>query len=260
MQSQNSSSSAIRARPAQESDAVARFLAEVAEPMRAQQPQIDATRPSRLPSGSRLLAEALAARRIRVRKVTEGRWTFQFAGSTIGGYAHGVTTLVPAHARRVLADPYRVRALLDLMEVPHPIPMVDEPRADATPPLFGAELLAAERPQSSVISLRAYVVGQQAVSVLAVVEQHAEQTLTVDVTDEVSSELSALAHQALHAIPGLLAGEVAIEVPDLSSAQEALVVGIDEAATIGHHHFPALGPGRAVADAVAEQILFTAAL
>ena len=247
-----------------EDDAVARFLTDYADPMRPRQASIDAERPNPLPKASRLLAEALAARRITVKKVVEGRWVFEFAGSTIGGYSlsddgRGVTTLVSAQARRVLSDAAKLRAHLDLMEIPHPAPL---PMADAeepTEPLFDLEILA-PKPSGSSLQVRTYVVGPEAISVLVIVPVADGRALSVDVTDAASPEISTLAVDAMRAVPGLLCASVALQVRSLDSAEGAEVIGIDEAASIVPHHFPRLGRGRAVADAVAEQILFTAAL
>lgn len=245
-------------------DAVAQFLAEHVEPLRTRQASIDSDRPHPLPTASRLLAEALAARRITVRKITDGRWTFVFAGTTIGGYVlptvgNGVTTLVSAQARRVLRDASKVRAHFDLVDIPHPPPLPSMEEDDATPALFNLESLTPE-PSGSAIHLQAYTVGPETVSILAVVPDHAGRALSVDVTDRVCDQLQTLAVDAMRAIPGLLCASVALETASLDSAENAQVVGIDEAASIVPHHFPRLGRGQPVADAIAEQILFTAAL
>lgn len=252
-----------------EDDVVARFLTDHVEPLRAQQATVEAARPNPLPKPSRLLGEALAARRIAVKKVTEGRWVFEFAGTTIGGYAlthtgagqhsGGVTTLVSAHARRVLRDAPKVRSHLDLMEVPHPAPLPDVSPEDPTPPLFGSEVLA-PKPSGTVLLLRAYVVGREAISVLALVPEGSGPAVSVEVTSLVSEDLRTLAVDAMRAIPGLLCSSVTLEAPSLDTAEGAEVVGIDETASITPHHFPQVGRGQPVADAIAEQILFTAAL
>lgn len=245
--------------PSLHGDIVARFLQEIAEPLRAQQKDRDAARPNPLPVTSQLLAQELKARRISVQRVTAGRWTFSLAGTIIGGFAGNVTTLVSAHARQVLARPDSIRAIFTLMEVPHPVlPEVPEAE-DGTPPLFGPEVLITPGDAADTLSLRAYVVGRTAVSILAVVPHDETHALTVDITDHVDPELATLACDALRAIPGLHAGEVALRTPRWDSAEGAMVVGIDEAASIRPHHFPELGPGRPVAAAIAEQILINAA-
>lgn len=104
------------------------------------------------------------------------------------------------------------------------------------------------------------MVGPEAISVLVIVPDADGRALSVDVTDAASPEISTLAVDAMRAVPGLLCASVALQVRSLDSAEGAEVIGIDEAASIVPHHFPRLGRGRAVADAVAEQILFTAAL
>lgn len=251
-------------------DVVARFLTEHVEPLRAQQAAVEAARPDPLPTPSRLLGEALAARRIAVKKVTEGRWVFEFASTIIGGYSlspngagqpagAGVTTLVSAHARRVLRDAAKVRTHLNLVDVPHPAPLPETSPEDPTPPLFGPEVLA-PKPSGTVLLLRAYVVGREAISVLAIVPDDSGRAVSVEATGLVSDELRTLAVDAMRAIPGLLCASVALETPSLESSQGAEVVGIDEAASITPHHFPQVGRGQPVADAIAEQILFTAAL
>lgn len=250
-------------------DPVAQFLRDVAAPLRARgRPQ----RPDPLPKASQLLAEALRARRIRVKKVVEGRWVFEFAGTVIGGYSltgppgdarprsgGGITTLVSSHARRVLRDAERVRMHFDLMEIPHPAPLPESAADEITPPLFDIELLAPAA-NSSTLPLRAYAVGRETISLLAVVPDEDGGILTVDVTDRAAEEIRSLAVDAMRAIPGLFAAAVALEVESLDSAEGAQVVGIDETASIVPHHFPGLGTGRPVADAIAEQMLFTAAL
>lgn len=261
---QTSSPETAQAPAEAENDVVARFLTDYAEPMRARQASIDADRPAQLPKASQLLAQALAARLITVKKVVEGRWVFEFAGSTIGGYAlsehgTGVTTLVSAQARRVLRDAAKVRAHLALMEIPHPAPLPEFSADETTAPLFDLEVLT-PTPSSTRLPLRAYAVGPETVSVLVVVPDETGRTMSVDVTDVVAAEIRTLAVDAMRAIPGLLCACIALEVDSLDTAEGAEVVGIDESASIVPHHFPQLGRGRPVADAVAEQILFTAAL
>lgn len=211
-------------------------------------------------SDSQLLARSLAARRVSAKRITEGRWVFQFRGNVIGGFANRVTTLVSAHSRRVLRNPRQLVAHLDLAEVPHSIDYED-PSELLQPPLpFDLDLPVGNT--QDLVLLQAYCVGKQAISVVAVVPQSEPggKNQAVGVTSRVSEEVAQLAVNGLRAVPGLLAGAVNLEVASLDTAEGGVVIGIDETASIVPHHYPSLGPGRAVADAVAEHILFTAAL
>lgn len=237
----------------------AEALPALVEVLRQHQSQLDAERPDPLPSPSYLLGKALAARRIRTKKIAEGRWVFEFSGTVIGGYAKGVTTLVSAHSKRILADPASLWAHLDLMDVPHVSGLVSA--ADQLQPMLPFESEISSGPSDDAVLLQAYCVGKKAISVLAgVSESGSEKMITVDVTDTVAEEISALAVDALRAIPGLLAAGVNLQVNSLESTEGAVVIGINEAASILPHHYPQLGAGQPVADAIAEQILFTAAL
>ncbi|WP_022873844.1 hypothetical protein [Nesterenkonia alba] len=229
---------------AQAPEILAQFAAEHIAPHRG-----DFRRAERLPSQLRLLGEALAACQIRVQKVTEGRWVFLFSGTVIGGWANGVTTLASAHSRRILNKPGALEPHLELMGVPY--------RPDPEP-----------SPAPAGIPLQAYVVGQRAVSVLAMVPRESlddahdddPATIAVDLTSTVGEDIADLAVKALRAVPGLYAGAVDLRVQSLENVVGAYVTGIDEAACILPHHFPTLGPGRPVAGALVEEILFTAAL
>src|SRR5699024_8730318 len=133
-------------------------------------------------------------------------------------------------------------------------------RSSRTVPLgFGAST-SGRKPSGTVLLLRAYVVGPEAVSVLAIVPDDTGRSLSVEATDVVSDELRTLAVDAMRAIPGLLCAAVTLQTPSVDSAQGAEVVDIDEAASIIPHHYPQVGRGQPVADAIAEQILFTAAI
>ena len=211
-------------------------------------------------SDSQLLARSLAARRISAKRITEGRWVFEFRGNVIGGFANQVTTLVSAHSRRLLRSPKRLIAHLDLAEVPHAIAYDDA--ADSVQPPLPFELELPTRDTRHTAALQVYCVGKQPVSVVAVVpsQEPSGHNLTVDVTSLVAEDVAQLAVDGLRAVPGLLAGAVNIRVESLDTAEGGVVIGIDETASIVPHHYPGLGPGRPVADAVAEHILFTAAL
>lgn len=211
-------------------------------------------------SDSQLLARSLAARRISAKRITEGRWVFEFQGHVIGGFANRVTTLVSAYSRLLLRTPKRLVAHLDLAEVPHSIEYDDD--VEVFQPPLPIELEPPDRDTRGTVLLQAYCVGKQAVSMIAVTP-HPEtegKTQTVDVTDRVAEDIAQLAVDGLRAVPGLLAGAVNLRVRSLDTADGGVVIGIDETASIVPHHYPGLGPGRPVAETVAEHILFTAAL
>jgi hypothetical protein len=235
-------------------------LLSLLEPLRAQQAQIDATRPDPLLGDSQLLAAALSSRSVTAKRITEGRWVFEFRGHVIGGFANRVTTLVSAHSRRLLGDPAQLRAHLDLMEVPHAIGSDDA--FEQFQPMLPIELEESDSDQDQPALLQAYCVGKSAVSVIGVLPdpEGSGKTLTIDVTDRVDEDISQLAVNGLCSVPGLLAGAVNLQVSSLDTVEGGVVMGIDETASTVPHHYPDLGPGRAVADAVAEHILFTAAL
>lgn len=235
-------------------------LLSLLESLRARQAQIDAARPTPLPSDSQLLADALANRHITAKRITEGRWIFEFRGNVIGGFANRVTTLVSAHSRRLLRDPAQLRAHLDLMEVPHAIEHDDA--SEQLQPMLPLEFDETDDNDDHPALLQAYCVGKEAVSVIAVVPdpEEGKKSLTVDVTDRVEEGIAQLAVSGMSSVPGLLAGAVNLKVRSLDTGDGGVVIGIDETASTVPHHYPNLGRGRAVADAVAEHILFTAAL
>ncbi|GFZ88277.1 hypothetical protein [Nesterenkonia alkaliphila] len=229
--------------------ALAVHLDALAQPERSQAPLSD----------SQLLARALAARGIRAKRITEGRWVFEFRGNVIGGFANRVTTLVSAHSRRVLRDPAQLIAHLDLMEVPHALEY-DDAEDQFQPPLPIEIDLTQDRDKEAVL-VQAYCVGKRAVSVItAVPNPEGGKSLTVDLTGRVAEEIFQLAVDGLRAVPGLLAGAVTLRVSSLDSVEGGVVLGIDETASIVPHHYPDRGQGQPVADALAEHILFTAAL
>lgn len=79
--------------------------------------------------------------------------------------------------------------------------------------------------------------------------------IAVDVLDLLSDELQDLAVDGLWAIPGLGAAAVDLLVPDLSSAEDAVVLEVNPYANIMQFHYPSYGEPRKVNDAIMEEIL-----
>lgn len=79
--------------------------------------------------------------------------------------------------------------------------------------------------------------------------------IAVDVLDELSEELKELAVDGLWAIPGLGAAAVDLLVPDLSTAEGAVVLEVNPYANIMQFHYPSYGQPRKINDAVMEEIL-----
>lgn len=96
---------------------------------------------------------------------------------------------------------------------------------------------------------RPYLLGEEVVA-------HAGG-VTVDVTALVCDALSALAIDALWAMPGCRAAGVDLLVKDLESAQDAVVLDVDARAGFTQHHFPWIGGRRGVADAIVRQMVAT---
>ena len=214
------------------------------------------------PSHRSLLRQALSKRTVEVRTVDHTD-VFVFGGTVIGGMDHRVTTLVSAHARRIAADQTLTRKHLQLQNLP--IPTEDQPLPDG-------------------LDIRAYVAGPQVVAAVAYVPLAAleeqispEETLdaeqlaslrsgpanpeggiAVDVTELLDPALAELAADALWSVPGLAAGAVDLLVPQLDTAADAVVLGLDVEASVVTHHLPALGQSRDVAGAIADQLLIRA--
>ena len=85
-----------------------------------------------------------------------------------------------------------------------------------------------------------------------------EGGIAVDVTELLDPSLTELAADALWSVPGLAAGAVDLWVPQLDSAAEAVVLGLDVEAGVVTHHLPALGEARDVAGAIVDQLLIRA--
>lgn len=82
--------------------------------------------------------------------------------------------------------------------------------------------------------------------------------LTIDVTAVLADALHELAVEAVMAVPGLFAAAVDLEVPDLESAEGAVVRSVLPDADISPAHLPAYGEPRDVAGAIADEILLRA--
>ncbi|KUG59868.1 hypothetical protein [Nesterenkonia jeotgali] len=82
--------------------------------------------------------------------------------------------------------------------------------------------------------------------------------LTIDVTGMLPDALHELAAEAVMAVPGLYAAAVDLLVPDLESAEDALVLTVLPDADIRPAHMPAYGESRDVAGAIADEILLRA--
>ncbi|GFZ88274.1 hypothetical protein [Nesterenkonia alkaliphila] len=79
--------------------------------------------------------------------------------------------------------------------------------------------------------------------------------IAVDVLDLLSDELKELAVDGLWAIPGLGAAAVDLLVPDLGTAEGAVVLEVNPYANIMQFHYPSYGEPRKVNDAIMEEIL-----
>ncbi|WP_166429982.1 hypothetical protein [Nesterenkonia sphaerica] len=79
--------------------------------------------------------------------------------------------------------------------------------------------------------------------------------VAVDVLELLSPELKELAVDGLWAIPGLGAAAVDLLVPDLGTAEGAVVLEVNPYANIMQFHYPSYGEPRKVNDAVMDEIL-----
>ncbi|MBO0595302.1 hypothetical protein I2485_05210 [Nesterenkonia sp. E16_7] len=89
------------------------------------------------PRHDQLLRRALRRRRVTLKPVGEHSQVFVFGGVVVGGMDSVVTTLVSAHARRIVADPLLLRRHLELQEVPLPAEPVEG--AESTQPVESVE-------------------------------------------------------------------------------------------------------------------------
>lgn len=79
--------------------------------------------------------------------------------------------------------------------------------------------------------------------------------IAVDVLDQMGEDLQDLAVDGLWAIPGLGAAAVDMVVPQLGSAEGAVVLEVSAGASIMPFHYPSYGEPRKVNDAVLEEVL-----
>lgn len=79
--------------------------------------------------------------------------------------------------------------------------------------------------------------------------------IAIDVLDLLGEEVKELAVDGLWAIPGLGAAAVDLLVPQLGSAEGAVVLEVNPYANIMQFHYPSYGEPRKVNDAVLEEIL-----
>jgi cyanophycin synthetase len=80
----------------------------------------------------------------------------------------------------------------------------------------------------------------------------------VDVTDVIHPGLAELAGDAVRAIPGLGVAGIDLLVPDITSADRAVVLEANVGANIRIHHCPAYGQPRNVAGAIIDEMIATA--
>ncbi|MGJ9372670.1 hypothetical protein [Nesterenkonia sp. CF4.4] len=224
------------------------------------------------PRHDQLLRRALRRRRVTLKSVGENSQVFVFGGVVVGGMDAAVTTLVSAHARRITADPNLLRRHLQIQEVP---------LATEESPAMPAEAGHEPEQRTSVepaapSTIRAFVVGERVCASLlrlppaeqAPAPDEAGQPqdsaeiaaggLSIDVTAVLADALHELAVEAVMAVPGLFAAAVDLEVPDLESAESAVVRSVLPDADISEAHLPAYGEPRDVAGAIADEILLRA--
>jgi len=79
--------------------------------------------------------------------------------------------------------------------------------------------------------------------------------IAVDVLDLMGEELKDLAVDGLWAIPGLGAAAVDLVVPQLGTADGAVVLEVSAYANIMQFHYPSYGEPRKINDAVLEEVL-----
>lgn len=272
------------------------------------------------PRHDQLLRRALRRRRVTLKPVGEHSQVFVFGGVVVGGMDSVVTTLVSAHARRIVADPQLLRRHLELQEVPllaQPVESVQpaesaEPVERAAPATIRA-FVVGERVSASLLRLPATVFGDGGSTLEQLLQadararsRHAllsstalpsssgastpvarEQLrqrgldpdavpaegslvrlqdslaisaggLSIDVTTTLPDALHELAVDAVMAVPGLFAAAVDLQVPDLESAEGAVVMAVLPDADISLAHLPGYGEPRDVAGSIAEEILLRA--
>lgn len=209
-----------------------------------------------------------------VRAIDGSGHTLIFAGVVVGGLEGRVTTLVRAYGRAVSDDAVAAREHLKARKLP--LPAEDEdPRTTLPVEVFvvaGTAVSAIVRVPAMAVTAAAEPSAQGTTAVQAPSsgtpsearesDQSAEARdhrwstgLAVDVFDAVGKDVLTLAVDAVQAVPGIGAGAVRLNVPQLDSATKASVEALVVDADIAAHERPDVGTGRGVSEAIAQQIL-----
>ncbi|WP_261624577.1 hypothetical protein [Nesterenkonia marinintestina] len=224
-----------------------------------------------------LLREALRRRHVETEEVMPGHLLFRFAGFVIGGMQGSLTTLVSQQSRRIAGDPKLLPRFLRHADVAVPDPEDPPQKAqdrdseddDEEDTEDGSDDGDAESSVAggSALELEILVVGDDVVAGLLrtppfehsdqglIFTADGEERLTVDVTDQLTTAVRELAADAVGALPGLGAASVHVLTPDLGSADDAVVTGLDVTPDIRTFHRPDIGRGRDAAGALAEKLL-----
>lgn len=236
------------------------------------------------PDSATLLREACERNRMDVRAIDGSGHTLIFAGVVVGGLEGRVTTLVRAYGRAVSDDAAATREHLKARKLP--LPAEDEDTSTTLPVevfvVAGTAVSAIVRVPAMTVTAAAEISAQGTTTEQAGAEQAgAEQApssgtpsdargadhgaeprdqrwstgLAVDVFDAVGKDVLSLAVDAVQAVPGIGAGAVRLNVPELHSAAKASIEALVVDADIAAHERPDVGTGRGVSEAIAQQIL-----